>query len=64
MMDIYPFNGTLDGELKFFMDGFNPFDDIMDEEFEFFEGDPEALDSWMVTQTNWTAWMVIPTQII
>jgi hypothetical protein len=28
----------------FFKDGFNSFDDIMEEEFEFFEGDPEASD--------------------
>jgi hypothetical protein len=40
----YPFNGSLDGEFKFFKDGFNPFDDIMEEELEFFEGDPEASD--------------------
>jgi hypothetical protein len=38
------FNGTSNGEFKFFKDGFNPFDDIMEEEFVFFEADPETWD--------------------
>jgi hypothetical protein len=35
----YPFNGTLDEEFKFFKDRVNAFDDIMEAELEFFEGD-------------------------
>jgi hypothetical protein len=46
------------------MDGFNPFDDIMEEEFEFFEGDPESLDIMEGnTNSNHLDWPCVPTML-